>query len=96
MDDIKFFAIIGNLDNLMEDCPTEEAEVLALLDEVAAKYGAEIHIDRQPGHEPAIEVTAPSRQAIIDIGCDLHYQFGGHDAFNEEDFLDYIGEIEEM
>ena len=96
MDDIKFFAIIGNLDNLMEDCPAEEAGVLALLEDAAGKHGATIHIDRQPGHERAIEVTAPSRQAIIDIGCDLHYQFGGHDAFNEEEFLDYIGEIEEV
>jgi len=90
------FAIIGDLNEIVADAGVTEADVLSLLNQVVGRHGASLHIDRQPGHLAAIEVTAPGREAIVDIGSDLHYEFGGHDSFNEQDFLDAIGEIEEL
>ena len=88
--------VIGDLDSLLEDSGADEAEVLSLLEEVAGRHGVDLHIDRQPGHTRAIEVTAPSQEAIVSLGEDLHYEFGAPDSFSEEDFLAGIGDIEEV
>lgn len=90
------FAVLGDLDEMSEDTQVSPAELRRFLMSAGAKVGATVLIDTQPGHMRSIEVTAPSEKQIIDLGAAIHNQFYPGQSFSVIDFLDSIGEIEQV